>query len=61
MKKSALSSERLGFSFELKKVVVLNARKPTRLFVARKKRGTIASMLSDIIRTLSADDVSGFF
>ena len=58
MKKSAMSSERLGFSFENNKAVVLNAKKPTRLFGARRKRGTIASMLSEIIRAHSAEDVS---
>ena len=59
MKKSALSTERLGFSFESNNVVLLNAKKPTRLFGARKKRqSSIASMLSDIIRTLSGDEVS---
>ena len=59
MKKSALSSERLGFSFESNKVVVLNGKKPSKLFGARKKRqSSIASMLSDIIRTLSGDEVS---
>ena len=58
MKKSALSSERLGFSFDSDKVVILNGKKPTRLFGARRKRqSSIASMVADLIRTLSADQV----
>ena len=59
MKKSALSSERLGFTFESNRVVVLNAKKPTRLFGARRKRqNSIASLLGDLIRTLSSEQVS---